>query len=116
MTERRLPWSTWDPNSLKTDQFARCCDSGRHVEFRVHVQWIDAQRVVKLVFPWRLHEPLTIAGASYSFQVRPPNGDEEVFQGWLDHFDERDGRGIALTSDHLYGYDATDSETRVTLL
>ena len=31
--------------------------SSRYVEFRVNVQWIDAQRVVKLVLPWRLHEP-----------------------------------------------------------
>jgi alpha-mannosidase len=91
-------------------------DSDRHVEFRMDVQWTNAHRVVKLVLPWRLHEPSTVAGAAYSFQERRPNGDEEVFQGWLDHYDERDDRGIGLTSDHLYGYDALDSVTRVTLL
>ena len=90
--------------------------SDRHVEFRVNVQWANAQRVVKLVLPWRLHEPSTFAGAAYSFQERRPNGDEEVFQGWLDHYDEKDDRGIGLTSDHLYGYDAIGSVTRVTLL
>ena len=91
-------------------------DADRHVEFRIGVQWSDAQRVVKLVFPWRLGNPSTIAGAAYSFQERRPDGNEEVFQGWLDHYDESDDRGIALTSDHLYGYDALDSVTRVTVL
>jgi alpha-mannosidase len=91
-------------------------DSDRHVEFRVKVQWANPQRVLKLVLPWRLYKPSTTAGAAYSFQERRPHGDEECFQGWLDHYDERDDRGIALTSDHLYGYDALDSVTRVTLL
>ena len=87
------------------------------VLIRLRATWSLARCVLKLVLPWNLKGDVTTsAGAAYSFQDRRPTGAEEPFQGWLDAFDAANDVGVAITTSHLYGYDATGSEVRVTVL
>ncbi len=84
---------------------------------RLRATWSLPRSVLKLVMPWNLSgEIMTSAGAAYSFQERTPNGSEEPFQAWLDIFDKTNNAGIALATSHLYGYDATGPEVRLTIL
>jgi alpha-mannosidase len=88
-----------------------------YVQIRIRAEWSTPRSVVKLVLPWIVgRRANTVAGASYSFQERDANGNEEVMQGWLDYYDVDVDRGVGLTTDHLYGYDARDGVVRLTIL
>jgi alpha-mannosidase len=87
------------------------------VELRLRAVWSSARCVVKLVLPWKLNGGVTMsAGAAYSYQDRGATGGEETFQGWLDAFDVWNDVGVAVTTTHLYGYDASGPEVRLTVL
>jgi alpha-mannosidase len=92
-------------------------ESAPYVQLRLRADWATPHCVVKLVLPWRLGSGVvTVAGAAYTHQARVPTGEEEVLQGWLDCYDAGADRGIGLTTDHLYGYDAADGVVRLTVL
>ena len=92
-------------------------ESSPFVQLRLRAKWRTAQCVVKLVLPWNLlGDVTTVAGGAYSYQERSPNGVEEPFQGWLDTYDIDANVGVGVTTDHLYGYDAREAETRLTVL
>lgn len=91
--------------------------SPSRVQLRLRASWSSAHCVVKLVLPWNLGGDITVsAGGAYSFQDRQPNGDEEPFQGWLDAYSPSSDSGIAIATTHLYGYDASADEFRLTVL
>ena len=91
--------------------------SPSRVRLRLRASWSSAHCVVKLVLPWNLGGDITVsAGGAYSFQDRQPNGDEEPFQGWLDAYSPSSDSGIAIATTHLYGYDASADEFRLTVL
>jgi alpha-mannosidase len=92
-------------------------DGSPYVQIRIRAEWSTPRCVVKLALPWIVgRRANTVAGASYSFQERDANGNEEVMQGWLDYYDVDVDRGVGLTTDHLYGYDARDGVVRLTIL
>lgn len=87
------------------------------LQIRLRAWWSEPRSVVKLVLPWNLGDGVTnTAGAAYSYQDRTPTGGEEPFQGWLDTYDPERGEGVALITDHLYGYDATGPAVRLSVL
>lgn len=87
------------------------------VRIRLRATWSLARCVVKLVLPWNLNGDITTsAGAAYSFSDRVPTGVEQPFQGWLDTYDASNDLGVAITTTHLYGYDAVDTQVRLTVL
>jgi alpha-mannosidase len=87
------------------------------VRLRLRARWHEDRTLVKLVMPWNLGPGVTTtAGAAYSVQERPPTGGEEPFQGWLDVYDPAGDVGVAIATTHLYGYDATGPELRLTVL
>jgi alpha-mannosidase len=86
------------------------------VELRIRADWHSPQTVVKLRIALGLGPDNRItAGAAYSHQDRQSTG-EEVFQGWVDCFEQSSNRGIGFTTDHLYGYDADSTGIRITVL
>lgn len=92
-------------------------ESSPFVQLRLRAKWRTPQCVVKLVLPWHLTgEVTTVAGAAYSYQERSVTGGEETFQGWLDTYDVDANVGVGITTDHLYGYDASQPEIRLTVL
>jgi alpha-mannosidase len=86
-------------------------------EVRLRANWSAPRAVLKLVLPWRLGPSMrTTAGAAYGFAEREPTGAEEPVLGWLDSYRADEDYGIALTTGHLHGYDATPEGVRVTVL
>lgn len=86
-------------------------------QVRVRADWSSPHCVLKQVLPWQLGPGMTtVAGAAYSHQARTPTGDEEPMQGWLDCYDAGSDHGIGLTTDNLYGYDASAGTVRLTIL
>lgn len=92
-------------------------DSAPFANLRLRAKWTTPQCVVKLVLPWNLGgEVTTVAGAAYSYQERAATGNEEPFQGWLDSYDTDANFGVGITTNHLYGYDASEGVIRLTVL
>ncbi len=89
------------------------------VEVRMHIDWREKHRMLKLSFPVAVDEATVTAGIPYGALRREPDGDEMPAQRWVDVSGVAPGgvsRGITLTSDSTYGYDAAGSDLRLTLL
>lgn len=87
------------------------------VELALRAEWTSPHCMVKLVVPWALSSGAELtAGAAYSHQPRAFSGDEDVFQGWLDAYDPHTNHGLGITTDHLYGCDATFERLRLSVL
>lgn len=98
----------------------RDCDL---IECRATINWQEQYRMLKIAFPLRLQEARVTAEAPYGFTLREPNGEEEPCQQWIDlsgwavnDDGERIPYGFALLNDSKYGYDALDSELRLSIL
>lgn len=86
------------------------------VELRLDVEWHEHHRLLKLVVPVALDDPLTAAGAPYGFAERPAIGHEEPMVHWVGIADRSGCRGLSCTTDSTYGYDADGARLRLTLL
>ncbi|MGQ9631977.1 MAG: alpha-mannosidase [bacterium] len=93
------------------------------IDCRITVDWREKHRMLKLAFPLNLDAPVATYEVPYGHIVRPTNGEEEPGQRWVDLTGrargKRDGGttyGLSLLNDSKYGFDAKDSELRMTVL
>lgn len=88
------------------------------VDATMTVDWRERHKMLKLAFPLAAEGVVVTASAPYGCVERPPNGEEEPCQAWVDVTGARDGRrlGLTLLNDSKYGYDALDGELRLSVL
>ena len=87
------------------------------VEIRVILDWREHARLLKLRFPTSLTNPVAAYEIPYGVVERPPNGEEEPGQRWVDASGKLAGPGtfgLAVLNDAKYGFDVIDGEIGVT--
>ena len=84
-------------------------------EINVDLDWHERHRLLKLVIPLALADPVCAAGAPYGYAERTVTGHEEPMVHWVD-VSERGGRGLTCTSDGTYAYDVLGGVLRLTLV
>jgi len=88
-----------------------------YAQLRLRGDWREPRVVLKLLLPWQLGSAAqTVVGAAYGSAERTPTGDEEPVQGWVDCHDPETDLGVAVSTGHLHGYDATGPLVRLTVL
>ncbi len=82
-----------------------------YIEIRLHVDWHEQWRMLKLSFPCRLASPTATCETPYSHTVRPSSGEEQPGQKWVDVtgvIRDEEGAplpyGLALLNDCKYGF------------
>jgi alpha-mannosidase len=87
------------------------------VEVRVILDWREHARLLKLRFPTGLRDAVAAYEIPYGVVERPPNGEEEPGQRWVDASGQLAGAGtfgLAVLNDAKYGFDVIDGEIGVT--
>jgi len=94
----------------------------KQVDVRLALDWHEEHRILKLRVPTRLRGGEATFEIPYGAIVRPPTGDEEPAQRWVD----LSGRlgcggaappyGVALLNDSRYGFDVRDAEIRMSVV
>jgi alpha-mannosidase len=87
------------------------------IEIRVILDWREHARLLKLRFPTALADAVAAYEIPYGVVERPPNGEEEPGQRWVDASGQLDGVGafgLAVLNDAKYGFDVIDGEIGVT--
>ncbi|HET9457713.1 MAG TPA: glycoside hydrolase family 38 C-terminal domain-containing protein [Candidatus Limnocylindrales bacterium] len=90
------------------------------VEIRVILDWREKAKLLKLRFPTRLTDSVATYEIPYGAIHRPPNGEEEPGQRWVDVAgtlpgDGSGGRfGLAVLNDAKYSFDVMGAEIGVT--
>jgi alpha-mannosidase len=88
------------------------------VEIRVILDWRERAKLLKLRFPTRLDSPTATYEIPYGAIERPPNGEEEPGQRWVDvagSIPGAEGRfGVAVLNDAKYSFDVSGGEIGVT--
>ena len=87
------------------------------IEIRVILDWREHARLLKLRFPTGLRDAVAAYEIPYGVVERPPNGEEEPGQRWVDASGQLAGAGtfgLALLNDAKYGFDVIDGEIGVT--
>jgi alpha-mannosidase len=93
------------------------------IDCSLTVNWQEQARMLKLGFPLQLEEPTATYDIAYGSITRACNGEEEPGQQWIDvsgfthnEAGERIPYGVSLLNDSKYGFDAKDSEMRMSIL
>ncbi len=111
----RSTWSFGDGPTTASQEVS-LYEGEPFVEVRLAVEWHERHRVLKLVVPTAVTDPLSTAGAPYGSVARPWSDHEEPMVHWVD-LSEADGEwGLACTADAAGGYDARGSTLRLTVL
>ena len=87
------------------------------IEIRVILDWREHARLLKLRFPTALADAVAACEIPYGVVERPPNGEEEPGQRWVDASGQLAGVGafgLAVLNDAKYGFDVIDGEIGVT--
>ena len=90
------------------------------VEVRVIVDWREHAKLLKLRYATRVARPAATYEIPYGTIERPPNGEEEPGQRWVDVTGTRgddDGEpsfGLAVLNDGKYGFDVAGGEIGIT--
>ena len=87
------------------------------IEVRVILDWREHAQLLKLRFPTGLRETVAAYEIPYGVVERPPNGEEEPGQRWIDasgELPDAGALGLAVLNDAKYGFDAIDGEIGVT--
>ena len=87
------------------------------IEVRVILDWREHAKLLKLRFPTGLTDTVAAYEVPYGVVERPPNGEEEPGQRWVDASGALgdSGRfGLAVLNDAKYGFDVIDGEIGVT--
>jgi len=86
----------------------------RRIDFELIVDWIGANKMVKVAFPLNVHSDSATYEIPYGTIARPSLGEEHVAQKWVDisaaHY------GVSLLNDSRYGYDVTPNTIRLSVL
>lgn len=82
------------------------------IDFRMLIDWHEHNRMLKLSFPCNIASPTATYEVPYGHIVRPPNGNEEPGQQWIDvtgvAWDASGAPqpyGVGLINDCKYGFD-----------
>jgi len=89
------------------------------VDFNLEVDWHERRRMLKVAFPVNVSRPVATFETPYANIVRPPTGDEEPGQSWIDvtgSGERRTRYGASLLNDSKYGFDIKDAEMRMSIL
>jgi alpha-mannosidase len=87
------------------------------IEVRVILDWREHAKLLKLRFPTNLGNAVAAYEIPYGVVERPPNGEEEPGQRWVDASGEAEGAGrfgLSVLNDAKYGFDVIDGEVGVT--
>ena len=87
------------------------------VEIRVIVDWREQAKLLKLRFATRVTEPAATYEIPYGTIERPPDGDEEPGQRWIDVSGPAGPAGVlglAVLNDAKYSFDIDGAELGVT--
>jgi alpha-mannosidase len=93
------------------------CAGSPMVEVRVILDWREHARVLKLRFPTGLRDVVAAYDVPYGVVERPPNGDEEPGQRWVDASGALQGAGsfgLSVLNDAKYAFDVIDGDIGVT--
>jgi alpha-mannosidase len=108
--------SRYGRSSLTEDFVVRAGSPG--VEVRVILDWREKARMLKLRFPTGLVDTTAAYEIPYGVIERPPNGEEEPGQRWIDVTGTRPGVdgtfGLAVLNDAKYSFDIHEGELGVT--
>jgi len=110
--------STWSFGAGRTTvvQDVRLSEGETSVEVSLDVDWHEVHRVLKLVVPVALGQPVSVAGAAYGSIERPCAGHEEPMVHWVDLSDAAARWGLACIAEASGGYDALGPTLRLTVL
>jgi len=92
------------------------------IEVRVQVDWREKHRLLRLVFPINVFNPVVTYEISYGTIVRESNGEEEPGQRWIDvsgevaSLVEKRTYGVTIINDSKYSYSVKGPELRLTVL
>ena len=87
------------------------------IEIRVILDWREHAKLLKLRFRTQLRDTVAAYEIPYGVVDRPPNGEEEPGQRWVDASGELDGSGrfgLSVLNDAKYGFDVIDGDVGVT--
>ncbi|MDZ7290718.1 MAG: glycosyl hydrolase-related protein [candidate division KSB1 bacterium] len=84
------------------------------VEMRYHVNWLERNKTLKVVYPFQLFDGRATAEIPFAAIERPTNGQEFSMQKWMDLSNEQ--FGVTLVNDSKYGADVQDGVVRMTAL
>ena len=87
------------------------------IEIRVILDWREPAKLLKLRFRTQLRDTVAAYEIPYGVVDRPPNGEEEPGQRWVDASGELDGSerfGLSVLNDAKYGFDVIDGDVGVT--
>ena len=85
----------------------------------VEVDWHEKHKMLKMSLPLAIDSPKALYEIPYGVISRPTDGEEHPGQRWVDlRGTLRGGReaGLLLLNDSKYGFDALDSDLRISLL
>ncbi len=87
------------------------------VDVKVKLDWREKHKMLKLAFPVNVSSPKAVYEIPYGFICRPPNGEEEPGQQWLDvtGWQGETEYGLALINNSKYSFSVKDSEMRMTI-
>ena len=92
------------------------------IEVRVQVDWREKHKLLRLVFPVNVLNPVVTYEIPYGTIVRESNGEEEPGQRWIDvsgevaSLVEKKTYGVTIINDSKYSYSVKGSEIRLTVL
>ena len=87
------------------------------IEIRVTLDWREHATLLKLRFPTGLTDTVAAYEVPYGVVERPPNGEEEPGQRWVDasgSLGDAGRFGLAVLNDAKYGFDVIDADIGVT--
>ena len=108
--------SRYGNSELETDWMLLA--GARTLEARVTLDWHEHLKMLKFSFPVSVENPQPVYEVPFGFKMRPPNGDEDPGQRWIDVSGVRDGKryGLSIINDAKYGYSVQDSDLRVSIV
>jgi alpha-mannosidase len=111
----RSTWSFGDGRSTVRQEMS-LFEGEPFVEVRLDADWHERRKVLKLVVPTSLADPVSTAGAPYGAVTRPCSGHEEPMVHWVDLSEANGSWGLACTADAAGGYDAMGPTLRLSVL
>ncbi len=108
--------ATYGSSSLVTDWLLYA--DAHTLEARVSLDWHEHQKMLKFSFPVAVSEPASTYEIGYGTIVRPPNGDENPGQRWIDvtGVDNSKQYGLAIVNDAKYGYSVDGPDMRISVV
>ncbi len=90
----------------------------RFLDIKVYVDWHEKHKILKLIVPLSLQEPVVTIEIPYGSIQRKNEYIERPMQRWIDVSGIVNGKrmGVTIVNDGIYSYDFCDNALRLTLL